>query len=59
MMFQARAAARTDGKPSTRKRRRHGAMGLCSAALRMSHASEEAKDVAKGAAANVSDRILS
>lgn len=49
-MFHARAATRMDGKPSMRKRRRQGAMGTDSASLRMSQASEEANDVARGAA---------
>lgn len=50
MMRQARAATRTEGKPSMRKRRRQGAMGLDSASLRISQARDEAKEVARGAA---------
>jgi hypothetical protein len=43
-------ATRTEGKPSTMKRRRQGAMGLCSPSFVMSQAREEANVVAKGAA---------
>ena len=50
MTFQAMAATRTEGKPSTRKSSRHGAMGLASPSLRTSQAREDAKLVARGAA---------
>ncbi|RCI08415.1 hypothetical protein L249_8912 [Ophiocordyceps polyrhachis-furcata BCC 54312] len=40
--------ARTEGKPSARKRRRHGAMGPREANRRMSHARAEAKLEASG-----------
>jgi hypothetical protein len=50
MMRQARAATRTEGKPSMRKSRRQGAMGLYSASLTISQAREAAKEVARGAA---------
>lgn len=49
-MRQAMTATMTDGKPSTRKRRRHGVMGLASPTLRMSQARVEANEVASGAA---------
>jgi hypothetical protein len=56
MMCQARAAARTEGKPSIRKSRRQGAMGPDSASARISQAREEAKEVASGAAVGASVR---
>jgi hypothetical protein len=40
----------TDGKPSMRKRRRHGAMGPSWANLTIAHAIVDAKAVARGAA---------
>lgn len=51
-MFQAATAARTEGKPSTMKRRRQGAMGLSWANLTMTQARVDAKLVARGAAIN-------
>ena len=50
MMCQAATAMTTEGKPSSRKSRRHGAIGPDSPSLRMTHAREEAKVVARGAA---------
>jgi hypothetical protein len=50
MADQAMVAAMTEGKPSTRKRRRQEAIGVASPILTMNQASVEAKDVARGAA---------
>ena len=50
MMRHAKAAIRMEGKPSTRKSRRQGAMGPDSPSLRISQAREEANEVARGAA---------
>lgn len=50
MTFHAMAATTTEGKPSTRKSRRQGAMGPSWPSLMMSQAREEAKVVASGAA---------
>lgn len=50
IMCQAATATRTEGNPSTRKSRRHGAIGPYSAKLMISQASEDAKVVASGAA---------
>lgn len=54
MTLKAMTPAMTDGKPSMRKRSRQGAMGLSSAHLTMTHAREEAKLVARGAALQLS-----
>jgi hypothetical protein len=56
MADQAMVAAMTDGKPSTRKSRRHEAMGEDSPSWTMSQARVEAKEVANGAAIYSSDR---
>lgn len=50
MTFQATTETTTEGKPSTRKRRRHGAIGLAAAHLTMIQARVLAKLVARGAA---------
>lgn len=50
MADQAATETTTEGKPSTRKRRRQGAMGPREANLTMMHARVEAKLVASGAA---------
>lgn len=50
MTRQAIVATMTAGKPSRRKSSLHGAMGPFSPSLVMTHAREEAKAVASGAA---------
>ena len=50
MTCHAMTDAITEGKPSTRKRSRHGAIGLSWANLTMTQAMVDAKDVARGAA---------
>lgn len=50
MTFQAMTETTTEGKPSTRKSSRQGAMGLKSAHLTMTQARVLAKLVARGAA---------
>ncbi len=51
MRFHAMTETMTEGKPSTRKRRRQGAMGLAWANFTMIQARVLAKLVARGAAA--------
>lgn len=50
MTENAKVDTITEGNPSTRKSRRQGAIGPDSPILRISHASVEAKVVARGAA---------
>ena len=49
-MCHAARATMMEGNPSTRKSTRHGAMGLASPNLTMSHARLDAKELASGAA---------
>lgn len=53
MTLHAMTETMTEGKPSIRKRRRQGAMGLNWPTLTMNHARVDAKLVARGAAGNI------